>query len=404
MFRNIRLACALLFAMSLGAISTPGRAGETPGVTPTEIKIGGIFPFSGPASSIGQVGQGTLAYVKSINDRGGINGRKINYVALDDAYSPPKSFEQARRLVESDEIAFMFSQLGTAGNSAVAKYLAGKKVPTIAIVTGASKFANVKDYPLTTTGLVSYDTEGKIYAKYLTRALPTAKYAILYQNDDLGRDYVNAFKAVFGADFDKRVVTASYEVTEPTVDSQVVTLKSSGAQALFIAGTPKFAAQAIRRAAEIGWKATVLINFPSSSIAGTLRPAGLENSVGVIVGTPNKDPNDQSWQDDPGIRAFRAFFEKYLAGSDITNTSYLTGYQQGMVLEQILKQCGDDLSRDNIIKQAKSLQNLVLPTALPGVRINTSASNNMIWTQLQLQRWTGTRWEQFGEILDAGSE
>ena len=229
MFRGIGLAGAFLIAISTIATSGAGRAGEMPGVTPTEIKIGGIFPFSGPASSIGQVGQGVLAYVKSINDRGGINGRKINYITLDDAYSPPKAFEHARRLVESDEVAFMFGQLGTAGNSAVAKYLAAKKVPTIAIVTGASKFSNVKDYPLTTTGLVSYDTEGKIYAKYLTRTLPTAKYAILYQNDDLGRDYVNAFKAVLGADFDKRVVTASYEVTEPTVDSQVVALKSSGA-------------------------------------------------------------------------------------------------------------------------------------------------------------------------------
>lgn len=399
MFWGTRLACALLLM-----ISSSGWAAEMPGVKPTEIRIGGIFPFSGAASSIGQVGRGVQAYVQSINDRGGINGRMINYITLDDAYSPPKAFEHARRLVESDEIAFMFGQLGTAGNSAVAKYLAAKKVPTIAIVTGASKFANVKDYPLTTTGLVSYDTEGKIYAKYLTRTLPSAKYAILFQNDDLGRDYVNAFKTVLGADFDRRVVTASYEVTEPTVDSQVVALKSSGAQALFVAGTPKFAAQAIRRAAETGWKATILINFPSSSIAGTLRPAGLENSTGVIVGTPNKDPNDQNWKDDPGIRGFRAFFEKYLAGSDITNTSYLTGYQQGMLLEQILKQCGDDLSRDNIIKQAKSLQNLELPTALPGIRINTSASNNMMWTQLQLQRWTGTRWEPFGEILDAGSE
>jgi branched-chain amino acid transport system substrate-binding protein len=399
MFRSIRLACALMIAMLV-----PCWAGDTPGVTATEIKIGGIFPLSGAASSIGQVGHGVLAYVKSVNDRGGINGRKINYVVLDDAYSPPKAFEHARKLVESDEVAFMFSQLGTAGNSAVAKYLAAKRVPTIAIVTGASKFTSVKDYPLTTTGLVSYDTEGKIYAKYLTRALPTAKYAILFQNDDLGRDYVNAFKTVLGADFNGRVVTASYEVTEPTVDSQVVTLKSSGAQALFIAGTPKFAAQAIRRAAETGWKPMVLINFPSSSIAGTLKPAGLENSVGVIVGTPNKDPNDQRWTDDEGIKAYRAFFDRYLAGSDITNTSYLTGYQQGMVLEEILRQCGDDLSRDNIIKQAKSLKNLVLPTALPGVRINTSESNNMIWTQLQLQRWTGTGWEQFGEILDASSE
>ena len=394
-----RLACALVIAMS-----TPCWAGDAPGVTPTKIKIGGIFALSGPASSIGQVGQGVQAYVQSINDRGGIHGRKIDYVMMDDAYSPPKAFEHVRKLVESDEIAFMFSQLGTAGNSAVAKYLAAKRVPTIAIVTGASKFTSVKDYPLTTTGLVSYDTEGKIYAKYLMRALPAAKYAILYQNDDLGRDYVNAFKAILGADFDKRVVTASYEVTEPTVDSQVVSLKSSGAQALFVAGTPKFAAQAIRRAAETGWKATVLINFPSSSVAGTLRPAGLENSIGVIVGTPNKDPNDQKWTDDEAIKAYRTFFDRYLAGSDITNTSYLTGYQQGLVLEQILKQCGDDLSRDNVIKQAKSLRDIALPTALPGIRINTSESNNMIWTQLQLQRWTGTRWEQFGEILDASSE
>src|SRR5499427_5217619 len=310
MFRGFRLACALVVAMSV-----PCWAGDTPGVTAEKIKIGGIFPLSGAASSIGQVGHGVQAYVQSINDRGGINGRKIEYVMLDDAYSPPKAFEHARRLVESDEVAFMFSQLGTAGNSAVAKYLAAKRVPTIAIVTGASRFTNVKDYPLTTTGLVSYDTEGKIYAKYLTRALPAAKYAILFQNDDLGRDYVNAFKTVLGADFDKRVVTASYEVTEPTVDSQVVALKSSGAQALFVAGTPKFAAQAIRRAAETGWKAMILINFPSSSVAGTLKPAGLENSVGVIVGTPNKDPNDQKWTNDAGIQAYRAFFDKYLAGS-----------------------------------------------------------------------------------------
>jgi branched-chain amino acid transport system substrate-binding protein len=399
MFRSIRLACALVLAV------TPAAWGaDAPGVTPTEIKIGGIFPFSGPASSIGLVGRGVLAYVQSINDRGGIGGRKINYIALDDAYSPPKAFEHARRLVESDDVAFLFSQLGTAGNTAVAKYLTAKGVPSISIVTGSSKFTSVKDYPLTTTGLVSYDTEGRIYAKYLTRTLPAAKYAILYQNDDLGRDYVNAFKSFLGPDFERRVVTAAYEVTEPTVDSQVVSLKSSGATALLVAGTPKFAAQAIRKAAEIGWKPTLMINFPSSSIAGTLKPAGLENSIGVIVGTPNKDPNDPRWSEDAAVKAYRAFFEKYLSGADITNTSYLTGYQQGMVLEQILKQCGDDLSRANIIKQAKSLRDFVLPTALPGVKINTSDSINMVWTQMQLQRWNGTSWDQFGEILDAASE
>jgi ABC-type branched-subunit amino acid transport system substrate-binding protein len=402
MFQRATLACALLLTMLATATCT--WAADAPGVTPTEIRVGGVFPFSGPASSIGLVGKGVLAYVQSINDRGGINGRKINYIALDDAYSPPKAVEHVRRLVESDEVAFIFSQLGTPGNSAAAKYLAVKGVPTIAIVTGSSKFTHVKDYPLTTTGLVSYDTEGKIYAKYLTRTLPTGKYAILYQNDDLGKDYVNAFREFLGADFDKRVVTAAYEVTEPTVDSQVVTLKSSGADALFVAGTPKFAAQAIRRAAEIGWKPTLMINFPSSSVAGTLKPAGLENSIGVIVGTPNKDPNDPKWSDDAGVRDYRAFFEKYLTGADITNTSYLTGYQQGMVLEQILKQCGNDLSRANIATQAKSLKDLVLPTALPGIKINTGASSNMVWTQMRLQRWNGASWDQFGEVLDAASE
>src|SRR6266436_1650414 len=243
----------------------------------------------------------------------------------------------------------MFSQLGTPGNSATAKYLTSKGVPAIAIVSGSNKFTNVADFPLTTTSLVSFDTEGKIYAKFLTRTLPNAKYAILYQNDDLGKDYVNAFKALLKSDFDKRVVVAAYEITDPTVDSQVVNLKSSGAEALLVAGTPKFAAQAIRKASEIGWKATILLNYPSSSVGATLKPAGLDNSIGVIVGTSNKDPNDPKWQGDPGVKAYRAFFEKYLPGADITNTSYLTGYQQGMVLEQILKQCGSDLSRANIL-------------------------------------------------------
>ena len=403
MFHGVKLVSAML-TITLSAWTTISRAADAPGVTPTEIKIGGVFPFSGPASSIGLVGRGTLAYVQSINDNGGILGRKVNYIALDDAYSPPKTVEHVRKLIESDEVAFMFGQLGTPGNSAVAKYLAVKNVPTLAIVTGSSKFTNAKDYPLTTTGLVSYDTEGKIYAKYLSRTLPTAKYAILFQNDDLGKDYVTAFRTFLGADFDRRVVTAAYDITEPTVDSQVVSLKSSGAEALFVAGTPKFAAQAIRKAAEIGWKPAILIDFPSSSVAGTLKPAGLENSIGVIVGTTNKDPNDPKWQQDAGIKAYRAFFEKYLAGADMTNNSYLTGYQQGMLLEQILKQCGNDLSRANILKQAKSLRDVVLPTTLPGIRINTSAGNNQVWTQMQLQRWNGVSWDQFGEVLDAGLE
>ena len=234
--------------------------------------------------------------------------------------------------------------------------------------------------------------------------MPSAKYAILFQNDDLGKDYVSAFKSFLKGEFDKRVVTAAYEVTEPTVDSQVVNLKSSGAEALFIAGTPKFAAQAIRKAAEIGWKAKIIINFPSGSIGGTLKPAGLENSVGVIVGTINKDPTDSKWNDDEGVRAYKAFFARYLAGADFENTSYLTGYMQGMILERILKQCGDDLSRKSILKQAKSLSHVVLPTAFPGIEVNTAESSNMIWSQMQLQRWSGSSWEPFGGVLDASSE
>lgn len=385
-------------------LSNPAFAADEPGVTATEIKIGGVFPFSGPASSIGLVGKGLIAYIQSVNDRGGINGRKINYIAYDDAYSPPKAVEHVRKLVESDEVAFMFGQLGTPGLSATAKYLRAKGVPSIAIISGSSKFTDVASYPLTTTGLVSYDTEGRIYAKYLTKTLPNAKYAILYQNDDLGKDYVNAFKAFLGKDYDRKVVSASYEVTEPTVDSQITTLKSSGADALMIAGTPKFAAQAIRQASVIGWKATVIINFPSGSVGGTLAPAGLDKSVGVIVGTINKDVVDPTWKDDPAMQAYRAFLDKYLAGVDITNGSYLTGYQQGILLEQILKQCGNDLSRKNILAQAKNLRNFVVPTALPGIKVNTSESENMIWTQMRLQRWTGSTWEAFGEVLDARSE
>lgn len=385
-------------------LSGPAFASDEPGITATEIRIGGVFPFSGPASSIGLVGKGLLAYIQSLNDRGGISGRKINYVAYDDAYSPPKAVEHVRKLVESDEVAFMFGQLGTPGISATAKYLKAKGVPSIAIISGSSKFTDVASYPLTTTGLVSYDTEGRIYAKYLTRTLPNAKYAILYQNDDLGKDYVNAFKGFLGKEYDRKVVSASYEVTEPTVDSQITNLKSSGADALVIAGTPKFAAQAIRQASLIGWKATVIINFPSGSVGGTLAPAGLDKSVGVIVGTINKDIVDPTWKDDPAMRAYRAFLDKYLPGIDITNGSYLTGYQQGVLLEQILKQCGNDLSRKNILAQAKNLRDLVVPTALPGIKVNTSESENMIWTQMRLQRWTGATWEPFGDVLDARSE
>ncbi|MCA6100493.1 ABC transporter substrate-binding protein [Bradyrhizobium australafricanum] len=399
MLRTFAAACALMVALV-----TSSLAAETPGVTTKEIRVGGIFPFSGPASAIGLVGRGILAYVQSINDRGGINGRKINYIAYDDAYSPPKAVEHARKLVESDEVAFMFSQLGTPGNTATAKYLKSRGVPAIGIVSGSSKFTEVANFPLTTTSLVSFDTEGKIYAKYLTKALPEAKYAILYQNDDLGKDYVNAFKQFLRSDFDKKVVAVSYEISEPTVDSQIVSLKSSGAAALLVAGTPKFAAQAIRKAHEINWKPLIVLNYPSSSVGASLKPAGLDVSTGVVVGTVTKDPVDPRWATDEGMKNYLAFIDKYMPGVDITENNYLFGYTQGMLLETLIRQCGDDLSRENIIKQAKHLRDVELPTILPGIKINTSETINMNYTQLRLQRWTGKDWDLFSEPLDATSE
>ena len=374
-------------------------------VTATEIKVGGTFPFSGPVSAVGTVGKGLLAYVSYLNDRGGVGGRKINYIALDDAYSPPKAVEQIRRLVESDEVAFLFSQLGTPSTAATARYLAARKVPSIAILVGANAFAQFRDYPYITTALPSFDTEGRIYAKYLKTVLPpSAKIALLYQNDDLGKGYLNAFKAVFGDEFPRRVVLSSYELSEPTIESHIVNFKSANAEALFIAGTGRFAAQAIRRSNEIGWKPIIIINFPSGSTAGTIVPAGVGNSVGVVTGTFSKDPNDPKWNDDPDMANYRTIFAKYLPGADIADTGYLIGYRQGMLLEQLLRQCGDDLSRENILKQARSFKDLVLPTVLPGIKINTNETNSKVWTQLRLQRWTGSTWELFGEVLDGNSD
>ncbi|MBR0751123.1 ABC transporter substrate-binding protein [Bradyrhizobium jicamae] len=400
MFEIVRPAFALML-LTLGSVA---YAADTPGVTATEIKVGGVFPFSGPASSLGIIGRSIQAYVQSINDRGGINGRKINYIAYDDAYSPPKAVEQVRKLVESDEVSFLFGQLGTPGNTAVAKYLISKAVPSISIVSGSNKFTNVADFPLTTTGIVSFDTEGKIYAKFLTKTLPDARYAILYQNDDLGKDYLNAFKAILGTRFDKNVTAIPYELSDPTVESHIVNLRSSGADALLLAATPKFAAQAIRKAAEIGWKPAILLNYPSSSVGATLKPAGLDKAIGVMVGTNMKDPSDPQWVHTDGMKSYLTFIDKYMPGVDIADFNILYGYTQGMLLEHLIKQCGSDLSRENIIRQAKSLKNVVLPTLLPGISVNTTDKINMNYTQMRLQRWTGTRWELFGDVLDASSE
>ncbi|MBN8990521.1 MAG: ABC transporter substrate-binding protein [Rhizobiales bacterium] len=394
-----------LAAAVLGAamISAPARA-ETPGVTSTEVKIGATFPFSGPASPLSNTGKGMIAYINSINDRGGISGRKINLITYDDAYSPPKTVEQTRKLIESDDVAFLFGPLGTPGISATIKYVNAKKVPHLFVVSGVARFTNFAEYPMTTTGLPSYDTEGRIYAKYITQAKPGAKIAILYQNDDLGKDFVNAFKGYLKEGFDEKVVGSSYEVTEPTIDSHVVKLKASGAEAFLVAGTPKFAAQAIKKADEIGWKPLFLINYVSSSVASTIVPAGPEKAIGVVAANFSKDPNDKKWDDDPGIKWYREYFAKYLPGADIGDSNYLFGTQQGQILEQVLKQCGDDLSRENIAKQSRSIRGLSLPTLVPGVVINTGPDNSMAYTQLQLQRWNGTMWEKFGDVLTADTK
>ncbi|MDA9492721.1 ABC transporter substrate-binding protein [Bradyrhizobium sp. CCBAU 11361] len=394
----------MIVATLAASIAGAAARAETPGVTESEVKIGATFPFSGPASPLSNTGKGLIAYVNSINERGGINGRKINLITYDDAYSLPKTVEQTRKLVESDEVAFLFGPLGTPGISATIKYVNAKKVPHLFVVSGVTKFTNFAEFPMTTTGLPSYDTEGRIYAKYITQSRPDAKIAILYQNDDLGKDFVNAFKAYLKDDFDKKVVVSSYEVTEPTIDSHVVSLKASGAEAFLVAGTPKFAAQAIKKTDEIGWKPLFLINFVSSSVSSTIVPAGPEKAIGIIAATITKDPNDKKWADHPGIKWYRDHFAKYLPGADIGDANYVFGTQQGQILEQLLKQCGNDLSRENIVKQSRSIRGLSLPTVIPGITINTGPENSMAYTQLQLQRWSGSSWEQFGDVLIAGQK
>ena len=387
-------AAATMLALMVGTVH-----GETAGVTESEIKIGATFPFSGPASPLSNTGKGLIAYVNSVNDRGGINGRKINLITYDDAYSPPKTVEQTRKLIESDEVAFLFGPLGTPGISATIKYVNAKKVPHLFVVSGVTKFANFAEFPMTTTGLPSYTTEGRIYARYIAQTRPNAKVAILYQNDDLGKDFINAFKGHLKDDFDKKVIASSYEVSEPTIDSHVVSLKSSGAEVFLFAGTPKFAAQAIKKTDEIGWKPLFLINLVSTSVSSTIVPAGPEKAVGIIAATMLKDPGDKKWTDDPGMKWYREHFAKYLPGADIGDANYLFGTQQGQILEQVLKQCGNDLSRENILRQARGIRGLSLPTLIPGITVNTGPDNSMAYTQLQLQRWTGSSWDQFGEVL-----
>lgn len=387
-----------LVASTLLCVPVALRAADAPGVTATEIRIGATFPFSGPVSSLGATGKGLAAYVDAVNDRGGVNGRKIKLLLADDAYTPPKAVEMTRRLVENDEVAFLFGSLGTPAIAATIKYVNDKKVPHLFVTTGASKFTNFKEYPYTTTGLVSFETEGALYARYMDRTVPNAKIGVLYQNDDLGKDYLAGFKAHFKSNFDKRVTAVAYELADATIDSQIVSLKAAGVQAVMLAATPKFTSQAIRKIAGMDWKPLVMLNFVSSSVSTVIVPAGPENAIGAVSGSLTKDPSEKIWDNDPGMKEYRAFFAKYLPGLDINNNNYLYGYNQGRLLEHVLKQCGNDLSRENILRQARSIKALSLPTLLPGIVVNTGPNSSMAYTQLQLQRWNGTAWERFGEV------
>ena len=406
MYRRTLLASAgpLAAARILGRARSAAAA-ETPGVTATEIKIGQTQAYSGPASAYGAIGRGLVAYFKRVNDQGGIAGRKINFISVDDGYLPPKTVEQTRRLVEQEGVSFLLNSLGTPPNSAVQKYLNQKKVPQLFVSSGADKWANPKEFPWTIGWQPSYRTEAQIYSKHILQNKPDGKLAVLYQNDDFGKDYVAGLRDGLGDKYDRMVAKAiSYEVTDPTIDSQAVTLQGSGADVLVTAATPKFAAQVIRKIYDLGWKPMHMITNVSASVAAVITPAGPERSVGLVTATYLKEVSDPAWKDDPGMAEWRAFMQEYMADSDITDANYPFSYGIGGTTMQMLKQCDGDFSRENIMKQAANLHDLQLPTLLPGVVVSTSPTNYHPIRQLQLQRWNGTRWERFGGVIEgAGS-
>jgi branched-chain amino acid transport system substrate-binding protein len=389
-------AAAAAFAAGAG----PARADNAPGVTDTEIKIGQTMPYSGPASAYGVIGRAETAYFKMINEQGGLNGRKINLISLDDAYSPPKTVEQTRRLVEQEQVAFIFNSLGTPCNAAIRQYLNDNKVPQLFVATGAAIFADPQHFPWTIGWQPNYVTEAKIFAKHVLKTKPDAKIAIIYQNDGFGKEYLAGLKEGLGADKAGMVIKeASYETSEPTVDSQILTLQGSGADVLFIAATPKFAAQAIRKTFDVGWTPTRYMTDVSQSIASVMKPAGLEKSKGVITGVYGKDPTDARWKDDAGFKEYSAFIEKYMTPKDLIDANAVYGFGLGATMMQVLKQCGNDLSRDNVMKQAANLKDLELPMLLPGITLNTSPDNFSPIRQEALASFNGESWEQFGEVL-----
>jgi len=396
--RLAALSAAVILGVAVSGSALAQKKYDT-GATDTEIKIGNIMPYSGPASSYGLIGKTEEAYFKMINDQGGINGRKINFITYDDGYSPPKAVEQARKLVESDEVLVVFNPLGTPSNSAIQKYLNSKKIPQLFVATGATKWNSPKEFPWTMGWQPSYQSEAQIYAKFILKEKPDAKIAVFYQNDDFGKDYLKGLKDGLGAKASMIITEESYETTEPSIDSHIVKLKSTGADVFISITTPKFAAQAIKKLSELQWKPMQIVANVSASVGSVLQPAGFENAQGLLSASYVKDGADPQWNDDPGMKKWSAFIDKYMPGANRSDGNLVYGYGVAQTLVETLRRCGDDLTRANVMKQAASLKDFTPDTLLPGVKINTSATDFAPLSQLQMMRFKGEKWELFGDII-----
>jgi branched-chain amino acid transport system substrate-binding protein len=397
--KKIVLGIALL---ALAATASPVSAQKhyDPGASDTEIKIGQTMPYSGPASAYGTIGKAESAYFRMINERGGIRGRKINFLSYDDGYSPPKTVEQVRRLIESDEVLLTFQILGTPSNAAVQKYLNAKKVPQLFTATGATRFTDPKNFPWTMGYNPNYQTEARVYARYILDNYPNAKIGVLYQNDDFGKDYLIGLKDGLGSKAASMIVAEfPYEVTDPTIDSQMVGLKVAAVDLLYNVTTPKFASQSIKKAAQMGWKPVHILNINSTSIGGVLAPAGFENAKGIVSVTYGKDPDDSTWNDDPGMKNWRAFMDKYYSDGDKHSSFNTYGYGSAELMAKVLDMCGDELTRENVMKQATSLKDVTGDLSLPGISINTTPMDYRVIKQLRMMQFNGERWELFGPIL-----
>jgi ABC-type branched-subunit amino acid transport system substrate-binding protein len=398
--RMAAFSTAMILIVASGSSALAQKKYDT-GVTDTEIKIGNIMPYSGPASAWSLVGRTEAAYFRKINAEGGINGRKINFISYDDAYSPPKTVEQARKLVESDEVLLIFGALGTPSNTAIQKYMNAKKVPQLFVQTGATKWNDPQNFPWTIGWIPNYQNEARIYAKYILKEKPQARIAVLYQDDDYGKDYLKGLKDGLGDKASSLIVAEdAYELNEPTIDSHIVKMKSLDADVFVDISGPKFAAQAIRKAAEVGWKPLHFLNSVSTSIGSVIKPAGLENAQGIISVAYLMDPLDPQWKDDPGMKAFDRFLANDFPGADRNDGLVVAGYNAAQILVQVLKQCGDDLTRENVMRQAANLKEFRTTNLLPGITINTSPTDFAPIKQVQLRRFKGDTWELFGPILN----